>query len=288
MGQEGKPDFEPDRGWNALPELPLTNAPIFTWPPKPITALKTIASYWLAITGRVVILLIAIACWFFLHPSVAETAALNFDWAAQIYLRNLILLVAFTGLLHAYFYTWSKQGMALKFDKRPMVKGVRAFAFSDQVRDNMFWTLASGVTIWSAYEIGFMWAFANGFMPTTEFATNPIWFVAAFLLVPLWYSFYFYWTHRFLHWPPLYRAAHSVHHRNVNVGPWSGMSMHPISCLTPHPLCAANPSAAHHFPPAIQCADRNHHPFGIRKPFGKGPKADGSRLFLPSTPPPVF
>ncbi|WP_353816990.1 hypothetical protein [Mesorhizobium sp.] len=31
-----------------------------------------------------------------------------------------------------------------------------------------------------------------------------------------------------LHWGPLYNYVHSLHHRNVNVGPWSGMSMHPI------------------------------------------------------------
>ena len=34
-----------------------------------------------------------------------------------------------------------------------------------------------------------------------------------------------------LHWPPLYRLAHSLHHRNVNVGPWSGMAMHPVEHL---------------------------------------------------------
>ena len=27
---------------------------------------------------------------------------------------------------------------------------------------------------------------------------------------------------------PLYRHVHSLHHRNVNIGPWSGISMHPI------------------------------------------------------------
>ena len=27
---------------------------------------------------------------------------------------------------------------------------------------------------------------------------------------------------------PLYRLAHALHHRNINIGPWSGISMHPI------------------------------------------------------------
>ena len=27
---------------------------------------------------------------------------------------------------------------------------------------------------------------------------------------------------------PLYKWAHALHHRNVNTGPWSGISMHPL------------------------------------------------------------
>ena len=72
------------------------------------------------------------------------------------------------------------------------------------------------------------WAMANGFAPVMVFADNPYYFIALILLTPLWTSFHFYWVHRALHWPPLYRLAHALHHRNTNVGPWSGLSMHPI------------------------------------------------------------
>ena len=43
-----------------------------------------------------------------------------------------------------------------------------------------------------------------------------------------WVAFHFYWGHRLLHVGPLYRYVHALHHRNVNVGPWSGISMHPV------------------------------------------------------------
>lgn len=59
-------------------------------------------------------------------------------------------------------------------------------------------------------------------------ADNPVWFALLLLLTPIWISFHFYWVHRWLHWPPLYRIAHALHHRNTNVGPWSGLSMHPL------------------------------------------------------------
>jgi len=72
------------------------------------------------------------------------------------------------------------------------------------------------------------WAMSNGYAPMLTWAANPVWFIALFLLIPVWESFYFYWIHRFLHWPPLYRSVHALHHRNINVGPWSGLSMHPV------------------------------------------------------------
>ena len=49
-----------------------------------------------------------------------------------------------------------------------------------------------------------------------------------FFLVPFIRDAHFYLTHRLLHWAPLYKIAHKVHHRNTNTGAWSGMSMHPI------------------------------------------------------------
>ena len=56
----------------------------------------------------------------------------------------------------------------------------------------------------------------------------PIYCAVLFFLIPTIRDIHFYLTHRLLHWAPLYRIAHSVHHRNTNPGPWSGMSMHPI------------------------------------------------------------
>ena len=55
-----------------------------------------------------------------------------------------------------------------------------------------------------------------------------LWFLALFFLIPIWETFYFFLIHRMLHWPPLYRLAHALHHRNTNVGPWSGLAMHPV------------------------------------------------------------
>ena len=92
----------------------------------------------------------------------------------------------------------------------------------------MFWSLASGVPIWSAYEVLLLWGYASGKIPFVSPTASPIVFLLLFLLVPVIHEAGFYLVHRLLHWPPLYRVAHALHHRNINPGPWSGISMHPI------------------------------------------------------------
>ena len=232
-----KPGSEPgattpmSREWNWHPNLPIPNSPVFAWPPKPVAAVKWLASYWLALS--MVVIEVATAClvWFLLQPGPAWTKTLAADWIALMYLRNLALMFIVAGGLHLFFYTLRRQGDRHKFDRRGLAKNKTAFTWRDQVLDNMFWTCVSGVTVWTAVEVLYVWARSNGLVPTTSFTGNPIWFVAWFVLIPIWSSFHFYWIHRALHWPPLYRLVHSLHHRNISIGPWSGISMHPVEHL---------------------------------------------------------
>ena len=76
-----------------------------------------------------------------------------------------------------------------------------------------------------------MWAYANEMLPYVDWREDPVYFVALLAAIPLWRLFHFYWTHRLTHWKPLYKAAHYLHHKNINVGSWSGLAMHPIEHL---------------------------------------------------------
>jgi lathosterol oxidase len=42
---------------------------------------------------------------------------------------------------------------------------------------------------------------------------------------------YFYWTHRFMHWKPVFRHVHLVHHRSTNPSPWASFSFHPLEAV---------------------------------------------------------
>jgi hypothetical protein len=51
------------------------------------------------------------------------------------------------------------------------------------------------------------------------------------LLIPLWRDLHFYFAHRFLHIRAVYKYVHSLHHRNTDPEPFSGMTMHPVEHL---------------------------------------------------------
>lgn len=217
------------QAWHWHPAGPVENNPLFAWPPRPGGVLRWYAGHWLRLSELSLFAGLAVALWLLFPLSLDEppdTAAI-----AAIYLRNLACLLAVAGGLHLYLYRWRRQGTVWKYDRRFLARDSGRFNFRDQVADNMAWSLLSGLTLWTIYEVGLLWAFATGWAPRHDWSDGPVWFLFLFFALPLWESLHFYWVHRLLHWPPLYRFAHAVHHRNVNPGPWSGLAMHPLEHL---------------------------------------------------------
>ena len=227
-GGAAKPAKSP---WNYVPPLPLRTSPYFSWPPNPLAILKWLVRGWSPLSERSIILALALISWLFFHPELERCREFSIDWVGLIFVRNLALMFLVAGGLHLYFYVLRLQGDELRYDVRPFAKRSRAFTFGSQVLDNVFWTCVSGVTIWTAYEVLMLWAMANGYAPMLDMTRDWPWMVLMILLLPAWETFHFFLIHRLIHWPPLYRSVHSLHHRNTNVGPWSGLSMHPVEHL---------------------------------------------------------
>ena len=214
--------------WNYHPDLPLENPSVFRWPPEPGFLFRWFGRNWLMLSERVLLLVLAVILWLVAYPSLADCREFAVGWVAQVWAVNMVVMIATAGGLHWFFYVGKRQESRLKFDHRDLMRSNRTFNFSDQVRDNMFWTLGSGVAFWTLFQVVTMWMMANGIAPVSEFSAHPVWFVLALILLPIWSAFHFYWVHRLLHVPALYRRFHALHHRNVNIGPWSGLSMHPV------------------------------------------------------------
>jgi len=172
--------------WHYIPALPLKTSPYFRWPPDLPAIARWMIAGWFPVSERLVILLFAIVSASLLDADMQRYTEFAPAWIAQIYLRNLFLMCLVAGGLHWYFYIWRGQGDDYRFDARPLAKGSRVFTFNSQVHDNMFWTLASGVTVWTAYEVLMMWALANGYAPALSLPGDFLWLVLLIFLLPLW------------------------------------------------------------------------------------------------------
>jgi len=58
-----------------------------------------------------------------------------------------------------------------------------------------------------------------------------LWFAGSIPLIILLHDAYFYWTHRLMHHPKIFRHVHLVHHRSTNPSPWAAYSFHPFEAV---------------------------------------------------------
>jgi sterol desaturase/sphingolipid hydroxylase (fatty acid hydroxylase superfamily) len=82
------------------------------------------------------------------------------------------------------------------------------------------------ITIFSTVWLGIILLNRAGLVPGPRLAAawGPIWLWASLVLMILGHDTYFYWTHRLLHHPRLFRAFHRRHHRSHNPSPFTAYS----------------------------------------------------------------
>ncbi len=214
------------------PPYPVSYAPLFVWPPRVVSILKWLLSFpgflW---PWNSVYLLITVLTWYFLQPPLSRCAQFRAEWIALMFLRNLGLLWLVSGGWHFLLYTLKLQGSERKYDPRWLARNDPRFLFRSQLYDNIFWSCMSGCTVWTAYEVCYMWAAAHRWVPSVDWKAHPLYCALWLCAIPFWREFHFYWIHRAIHWGPLYGTVHYLHHKNINTGPWSGMAMHPVEHL---------------------------------------------------------
>jgi sterol desaturase/sphingolipid hydroxylase (fatty acid hydroxylase superfamily) len=212
------------------PREPLATAPLFVFPPRPVDFVKWLPSYFLP--WNVLYMALAALIWLFLTPSEDTLKTLAPDWIVYLLARNSLIVALIYGFLELRLYVKRSQGPHFKYNGQfPADKPSDVFMFKKQNVDNIIRTFTSGVPIWTAYEVLGLWCYANHIGPWTTFARHPFWLAFVGLAFPVWHEFHFYCIHRMIHWPPLYKHVHSVHHNSINPSPWSSLSMHPVEHL---------------------------------------------------------
>ena len=177
----------------------------------------------------------ALLYWRFVIPDVETMKTLSWGWALWLYAVNGLCIFVMYGAVEMFYYVRRKQGTRFKYNaKFPADTPSDVFWFKSQNIDNFLRTYLFGIPMWTLVEVLMLWAFANGYVPWLAWADNPYWLAVLVLAAPVIHDVHFFLIHRAIHWGPLYRWIHSVHHNSINPSPWSSLSMHPVETFIYH------------------------------------------------------
>ena len=103
-----------------------------------------------------------------------------------------------------------------------------------QVRMEIGYSLVSALIYGApAGLVAWGWAERGWTRIYTDIDAYPLWWMPLSLLVYLFlHDTWFYWTHRAMHWPPLFKRMHAVHHASRPPTAWAAMSFHPSESVT--------------------------------------------------------
>lgn len=140
----------------------------------------------------------------------------------------LVLLIRYTviaGLAFLIFYILRKpykklyRKIQVKFPNRKDFKREVLYSLSTFVIfAGLVWlvVMPAGKYVWIYKNIGdYGWGY----------------FIFSIVAMILIHDTYFYWTHRAMHHPKLFKYFHKVHHLSKNPSPWAAFSFHPLEAI---------------------------------------------------------
>ena len=173
--------------------------------------------------------------WCILALTVYAVAPYNIpaakSWSWSWVLPRLCLNFAVALAYYGFFYVGLYVRQLAKRKYAP-----EKFPTAGNMAHNLYyWSL--GVLQWTLLEALMMRLWASGQVPyvsAKEIVSSPAllcWNAFWVLAMPLWKDLHFYAAHRFIHIRAIYKYVHSLHHRNSDPEPFSGLTMHPVEHL---------------------------------------------------------
>lgn len=126
------------------------------------------------------------------------------------------------GLFYGIFYLWfPAKWKERKISTRNYPKG--------QFKKEMKWSLVNAL-LFSVAGMLMVLLWQKGYTQVyTDVNAYPLWYLPASLIIfMLLHETYYYWLHRWMHRPGVYRIVHKVHHDSHIASPFTAFSFHPI------------------------------------------------------------
>lgn len=137
-----------------------------------------------------------------------------------IFLRYVLM----SGLYHQIVYRW--------FGGRRRHRLMHEVPGRDQVYKELGWSAISSLAF-SIATVIMLILWERGYTAVyIDPRDYPIWYMPLSLaLIMFIHETYYYWLHRWMHRPRIYRRIHKVHHDSVKTSSWTSFSFHPIESI---------------------------------------------------------
>lgn len=147
---------------------------------------------------------------------------ITFDIASHIFIVNLLryLLAALPAFLIFYVLfrkRWQVKKIQKSFPKNKEL--IREISYS--VLTSLIFTGIALIVFFTPFK-----SYTQIYENIGDFGWG-YWWLSIILMIFL-HDTYFYWAHRIMHHPKLFKTFHLVHHKSTNPSPWAAYAFHPL------------------------------------------------------------
>jgi len=138
-----------------------------------------------------------------------------------IFIRYLLV----SGLYHYIFFTLFRKKLRQRIiNASPKQK--------KQLKKEIYWSAITSL-IFAVSGTGMVLLWQRGYTQIyTDFSAYPMWYTFVGVGVALFiHETYYYWIHRWMHRPKIFRRIHKVHHESTKTSSLTSFSFHPIESV---------------------------------------------------------
>lgn len=147
------------------------------------------------------------------------------EFGTLIFIANLLRYILLAGTAFLVFYVIFKKKFLLSKIQQKFPKNKDYFReIGYSFITFLIFTLV-GVALYNPM----VRPFTNTYYQISDYGY--FYFFLSFFLMIIMHDTYFYWAHRFMHHPKVFRFFHHVHHQSTNPSPWASFSFQPTEAI---------------------------------------------------------
>ncbi len=129
------------------------------------------------------------------------------------------------GLVYTFFYVYKRRAFLIKKIQQKFPSNAK---IREEIQHSLFATLILSSLGLVLYLVDFK-SFSKIYLDINAYPL--VYLPISFVLLVFIQDTYFYWTHRLMHLPKVYRIVHRTHHGSTNPTPWAIFNFHPLEVL---------------------------------------------------------